>query len=179
MQIVERLLVSTRKKIIRTEGLAEAMEIMKETDERDLVKDFADDLAAEDLKSVIQSRFPVSRAAASFWTPEAIKALRPPTACTLRWQISHEAFEAYMPIPEHLRKKGPRAKKTEARSRSYGGGKWTQHQALAAMVSFLWNEFKKHGGETCPSKIFLHAFAILLGVGRKQVTAIVRNSLDQ
>ena len=145
--MVDRLLLSAgRKNVVRTDGLKEALSLMEGSDEQELVDSLRQELEMEDLKDVVQKRFPAARAKASAWTPDSIKALRPPVPCTLCWQISHEAFEAYFPIPEAYQSKGARAKKTWSRSRSYGSGKWTQESALTQLVSFLWASHKKCGG---------------------------------
>ena len=146
-EIVRRLLQSAgSKKIVRTAGLKEALDLMKGESDMEAFSDLKENLENQDLTAMIKSRFPASRKNASAWTPSAIKDLRPTTTgCTLCWQLSHGCFEAYYDIPLEKRGKQARSKKVWSGSRSYGSGKWTKLSALLQMVNFLWKRHAECG----------------------------------
>lgn len=108
----------------------------------------------------IYSRVGASRTKAAFWTPKAVKALKP-EGSVLVWQIATRCYQGYYQIPESVRQKTAAEKAKAAakskqkrriqthwsRSRSYGE-KRTQLKALVWIVNWLWQTHKQQGHET-------------------------------
>ena len=106
-------------------------------------------------QEAIVKRFGLSRAAAENATPVAIKLLKPKVkGCTIVWQATEATFSGSYPKPMKPTKTGKQSKakaQEHGTRRSYGGGKWTQLQALLKVVNRLWELHKTYGGATCHS----------------------------
>lgn len=115
----------------------------------------ADEKLREDF---VYSRVGASRTKAAFWTPRAIKRLKP-EGSVLVWQFAMKSYQGYYTIPEELRQKAavekaqakPKQKRRIqthwSRSRTYGE-KRSQLDALLWIVKWLWQTHKKQGHDT-------------------------------
>ena len=105
-------------------------------------QDLKEKLQDQDREELILKRVGGAKAAATFATPNVIKNLRPRTdGCTLNFQLSANAFQAYYRRPlTPAQLANPRVKKNWSMQASFGT-KRSQHAALRQAVAFLW---KKH-----------------------------------
>lgn len=166
----ERLLekhVGTKKSLDKEWTKAYMHDVLQKLAEEDDFREFEDlKLQADEAlrQEFILSRVGSSKAKASFWTPKCVKDLRP-IGTTLVWQQAMKAYQAYYPIPQDVRdvaaekakasKSSTRKRRVQthwSRSRTYGERR-SQLDALKWCVKWLWQTYKKQGGEPYPFAI--------------------------
>ena len=142
--MLERLLESSAdKKLLRTAGLRDALNLLQDCGDADKFEDLWEKVTEDDRQQLIKSRIGAPHEKASQFTPQCLKALKPPNT-VLCYQVSVCTFEGYYPIPEEQRGKGSKAKKHWSIARTHGT-KWTTLSALSQVVAFLWRMHAKCG----------------------------------
>ena len=147
--------VATAPKGFYAPYLADVLGKLKhEEDGKDFsnLKDVVDDFKRQEF---VLSRVGMSREKASFWTPRAIKELKPPTG-TLVWQWTASAFQAYYPMPQKMvdekiskaRKKGKGKVKTMWSVHRGYAQKRTKLKALQEVTKWLWKRHGENGGDS-------------------------------
>ena len=171
-ELLNRLLVSNESKLYRPAMLGDVMMHLEKAPDARHFEDLSSKVRAAEVQEFILRRFGASREKAAFFTPAAIKALRPPgEGVYLVWQMSAEAFEAYYPkalmqtqstdqnpteeqeAPPNKRRRAKtpapkaRVKQHVTCSRQYGAVR-TTFAALWQCVNFLWTMQEKAGRDT-------------------------------
>ena len=118
---------SPEKKLVRTGGLRDALNLLQDSADGDKFKDLLDKVEDGVREQLIKSRIGAPHAKAAWHTPACIKALKP-EGSTLCYQVSERCFEGYYPKPPEFRGKGPNAKQNWSQSRTHGE-KWSQLSA--------------------------------------------------
>ena len=134
--------------VIQMKSLLPCLRLLADEPDGKVFADLEMELEDHQRHELILKRFGLSRSAAENATPACLKKLKPPVrGCTLVWQATESTFSGSYPKPATPGKTSKKAKPSKAQTqankehgtrRSYGGGKWTQSQALIKVVERLW-----------------------------------------
>ena len=139
------LTTSPDKKLVRTAGLRDALNILQETADGEKFQDLLEKVAADDREHLIRSRVGAPHEKAQQWTPQCLRDLKPEGA-VFCYQASARCFEGYYPVPPEKRTGRLKNKKHWTIARTHGE-KWTPLSALTQVIAQLWKWHQQEGGD--------------------------------